>query len=101
MNNDAAEKIAMIQGSLRCFIFGVASLLPGVGLPCAVLSLWYAGRVRVREKKYWNAAKPYRVVGVLITFGGLVLWLLAVAVIIYNSIPDGGGRGDWSGLRGD
>jgi hypothetical protein len=94
MNNDAVEKIVMIQGALRCFIYGLISLLPGVGLPFAVLSLWYAGRVRVREKKYWNAAKPYRVFGVLIVTSGLAFWLIVVAIIFYNSASNNGGNYD-------
>jgi hypothetical protein len=97
MNDDAVAKITMLRDSSRCFVYGLISLLPGIGLPFAVLSLWYAGKVRVQEKKYWNAAGPYRLAGVLITIGGLVLWLVVVAIIIYNSIPDGGGISSLSG----
>jgi hypothetical protein len=95
MNNDAAEKIAMMRGSLRCFMFGLISFLPGIGLPFAVLSLWYAGRGRVYEKKYWNAAKPYRIMGVLITFGGLLIWLMTAAIICYNAVVNNNGDNDW------
>jgi hypothetical protein len=87
MNSDPAEKIAMIQGSLRCFTFGLMSLLPGIGLPFAVLSLWYAGRARKREKKNWNAAKPYRIWGTVCAvvagsvWGGLFIIIMVSAFL--------------------
>jgi hypothetical protein len=63
MNNDAAAKIAMLKDSMRCFIYGLLGFLPVIGLPFGIAALWIAGRVRIREKKYWNAAKPYRIWG--------------------------------------
>lgn len=103
MNSDAVAKIAMLRDSSRCFACGLISLLPGIGLPFAILSLWYAGRVRVQEKKYWNAAGPYRVAGVLITVGGLVVWLIVVAIITYNSVSNNGDTGMYGigGAGGD
>ena len=74
MNNDPAVKIAMIKGSLRCFTFGMLSLLPFIGIPFSVLALLHAGKVRMREKQYWNVARPYRIWGAVT--GGLsaIIW---------------------------
>ena len=60
MNNDAGEKIKMLKGSIRCLMFGLLGLVPVIGLPFGLAALWVSGQVRVREKIYWNAAKPYR-----------------------------------------
>jgi hypothetical protein len=102
MNNDAVGKIAMIRDSFRCFIYGLLGLLPGFGLPFAGAALVISGKVRVREKKYWNAAKPYRVLGVLAASGGTIFWLLIAIWIAYNMYynPDGGYNG-YDGGGGD
>ena len=39
MNADAAAKIAMLRGSVRCFVLGLVGLLPFIGLPFAILAL--------------------------------------------------------------
>ena len=66
MNNAiAAAKIKMMKGSLRCFIFGLLGLLPIFGPPFAIAALWVSGRVRAKEKLFWNVARPYRIWGVV------------------------------------
>ncbi len=109
MNTDAVAKIAMLKDSVRCLAFGLLGLLPLVGLPfillalsmaipvfgligfCslaglpfAVLALWIGGRVRLREKQYWNAAKPFRISGALCGGAGLVIWAAVACLIFYN-----------------
>jgi hypothetical protein len=98
MNNDALAKITMINGSLRCFAFGLLALLPGIGIPFAIVSLWTAGQVRGLEKKYWNAAGPYRTLGVICAAVGLIFWFVVVALIAFNAAAsDGGGDGLYGG----
>ena len=89
MNNEATAKIAMIQGSMRCFIFGlVGLLLPFIGLPFAILALRNGGRVRTREKLYWNAAKPYRIGGVACAGFGLIIWgILTIVYLVCYCLP--------------
>jgi hypothetical protein len=65
MVGEAVDKIAMIQSSLRCFIYGLIGLLPGIGLPFACLAFWNASRARAFEQRHWNVAKPYRIWGVI------------------------------------
>ncbi len=98
MNTDAMTKIRMLKGSMRCFAFGVLGLIPLFGLPFAFAALWISGRVRVGEKVFWNAARPYRIWGVVIATVGTLFWFLIVVLIAYNAInhgSGGSGRGDF------
>ena len=89
MNDDAVAKIAMMQGSLRCFIYGLISFLPGIGVPFAVVTLWNSGRARAREKRYWNPAKPYRIWGVVCAVVGGSFWGGLFAIIMINAFIRG------------
>jgi hypothetical protein len=89
MNTDAGTKIQMLKSSLCCFVFGLLGLLPGIGLPFAIAALWISGRVRAREKFFWNAAKPYRVWGVVCAALGTIVWSFIVALIVYHSAVGG------------
>ena len=109
MKSDAVAKIAMLTDSARCLTFGLLSLSPFVGLPFilvalsmrtevlgllgyfslaglafSVLALWIGGRVRVQEKRYWNAAKSFRIWGVISAGAGMVMWVIVAGVILYN-----------------
>jgi len=89
MNNSAAEKLRMLNGSVRCLVFGLLGLLPLIGLPFALAALWLAGRVRWQEKRFWNAAKPYRIIGVTCAAMGTIGWLLIVGIIMLNAAMQG------------
>lgn len=91
MNNDAVAKIKMLQESMQCFAFGLIGLLPIIGLPFALAALWIGGRARVREKRYWNPAKPYRICGIVCAAFGAIFLLLLAVLIAYNTIGGGGG----------
>jgi hypothetical protein len=73
MNDLPAAKIKMMKASIRCLIYGMLSLLPVIGLPFGLAALWISGRVRAKEKQFWNAAKPYRIYGVVCAAVGTVL----------------------------
>jgi hypothetical protein len=89
MNTDAPDKIAMMQRSVQCFVFGLLGLLPVIGIPFAFAAIWVGGKVRASERQFWNAAKPYRVWGVVFAFLGLVSTLLVAAYIVINSLEPG------------
>ncbi len=100
MNNNITAKIAMLESSRQCFICGLLGLLPVIGIPYAFAALWIGGRVRVQERQYWNAAKPYRILGVALATFALLSTLLVAVLIAFNSINSGGGgtggmSGDW------
>ena len=82
---NAAPKIQMLQGSLRCFVFGLLGLLPVIGLPFALAALWVSGRVRVKEKLFWNAARPYRLWGIACAAFGAVIWSVVDTLLIYHA----------------
>ena len=74
MNADTDAKIQMLKSSMRCFVFGLLGLIPVIGLPFAFAALWISGRVRVKEKQMWNAARSYRIWGVVCAAGGTIFW---------------------------
>jgi hypothetical protein len=93
MNPAAEAKIKMLNSSMRCFVYGMLGLIPLFGLPFALAALWISGRVRVKEKQMWNAARPYRIWGVVIATAGTLFWFLIVVLIIYNSVSNGDSGG--------
>lgn len=87
MNNDIpAAKIKMMQASLRCFIFGLLGLLPVIGPPFGLAALWISGRVRAKEKLFWNAARPYRTWGVVCAALGVPIWSVIDTLLILSRI---------------
>jgi len=86
MNTDANTKIQMLKSSMRCFIYGLLALVPLLGLPFAVGVLWISGQVRVKEKLFWNAARPYRIWGVVCAAAGTVFWAGVLTVILYHAV---------------
>ena len=85
MNDIPAAKIKMMKASIRCFIFGLLGLLPIIGPPFALAALWISGRTRKKERQFWNAAKPYRILGVVCAAVGAVLWSVVDALLIYRA----------------
>lgn len=73
MNDLPAAKIKMMKASIRCLIYGALSLLPVIGLPFGLAALWISGRVRLKEKQFWNPAKPYRICGAICAAVGTIL----------------------------
>jgi len=82
MNAAAKTKIQMLKGSMRCFAFGLLSLLPFIGLPFGLAALWISGHVRLKEKQFWNAARPYRIWGVVCAAVGTVLWAGTLVFVV-------------------
>jgi hypothetical protein len=86
MNELPAAKIKMMKASVRCLLFGVLSLLPLIGLPFGLAALWLAGRVRAQEKQLWNAAKPYRMFGVLAAGVGTLLGTGVLGYMLIHTV---------------
>jgi len=82
---DALAKVAMLQNSLRCLIFGLLGLLPILGLPFAVASLVLAGKVRQAERHHWNPARAYCLWGGAAAALGTIFWFI-IGVLIAASI---------------
>jgi hypothetical protein len=91
MNEDIpTAKIRMLNNSLRCLACGLLGLLPVIGLPFALAALWISGRVRASEKKFWNAARPYRIWGIVCAALGTILWSFILTIILYQVTYGGG-----------
>jgi hypothetical protein len=91
MNPDAEAKIRMLENSMRCFVCGLLGLLPVIGFPFALAALVLSGQVRAGQKKYWNAARPYWILGVISAVAGTIFWGLILTIIIYHAATSHGG----------
>lgn len=89
MNSPAADKISLIEKSLRHFVFGILSLIPILGLPFAVLVLVLAPKWASDPKK-WNPARRYLVYGKILALFGILITLIIGGLII-KSIADAAG----------
>jgi len=81
----AMLKLKMLKGSMRCFVFGLLSFIPLLGFPFAIAALWISGRVRTKEKLYWNAGRPYRIIGMICAALTSVLWFFIISLIVYHA----------------
>lgn len=88
MNSQAQAKLEMLQTSIHCLIFGLLAMLPVIGLPFAVAALWLSGRVRRHEKQFWNAAKPYRIIGVTCAALATIGWVLIGSLIAMSIVSN-------------
>ncbi|HXF09646.1 MAG TPA: hypothetical protein VN625_02600 [Desulfuromonadaceae bacterium] len=89
----------MLQDSTRCLVCGLLGLIPVLGLVFAVAALVFAGKARTAEKRFWNAAKPYRLVGTGVVMFTVVLWIFIAFLVAMHMIqhPDSGGYGHFYG----
>lgn len=75
------DRVEIIKRSLRCFRNGLIGLLPGIGVPFAVLALEDWLFVRQQKAENCNPAARYVHFGALAGTLGLLLTLLLAAVI--------------------
>ena len=85
MNPHAIAKIRMLRNSQRCLVFGLLGFIPIIGLVFALVALWIAGSVRQKEVQYWNAAKPYRIIGSVCAGLSAVLWS-GILVLFFGNL---------------
>jgi len=76
-----ADKVRVIQQSLRCFVFGCLSLIPLLGLPFAILAVARHLNAWSQGEREWNPAKPYLVWGFGLAWLGGFISLGALAFI--------------------
>ena len=88
MNPDAIAKLKMIRGSRRCLLFGLLSFIPAIGLVFALIALWISGAVRQKENQFWNAAKPYRILGTICAGVSAVFWSGLFILVFGNLLLD-------------
>jgi hypothetical protein len=83
-------RIELIERSLRCFAFGLASLIPVFGIPMAVLAVLQFRTVALGRGREWNPADRYLLWGFLfaglgLLLSSLVFGLIMLAVLEYLS----------------
>jgi hypothetical protein len=79
-----AAKLRMMNESIRCLVLGVLSLIPIIGVGCAVFALWYSYSARRREKFFWNPAKAQRIIGLVCAALGALVWSGVDTYLIYS-----------------
>ncbi len=82
------SKIEMIERSMSCFVLGLCSLLPVIGIPFAVVALLRGLRVAAGQGEMWNPAQRYLIVGRWLAWTTLLL-TVATVVIISGMIASG------------
>lgn len=88
--NQAAQKLQMMSASIRCLVFGLLGLLPLIGVPFALAGLWSSSLASRHESKFWNPAKPQRVLGLVCASLGALIWSAVDTIIIYHVINGSG-----------
>ncbi len=82
------RRIAVIEESLRTFLFAWFGLVPLAGFPFALLSVIRGLRAGRHAAGLWNPAEGYRRAGVWLGFAGALLSLLAAAVLVSANFGD-------------
>jgi len=80
--DSALLRAKVIRRSLTCHVLGWCSLVPWVGLPCALLAWRQGSAARVEEKETWNPARRYRVLGLTLAALGVTMTILSFAVAL-------------------
>lgn len=75
------NRIELINRSLRCFVLGLVGLVPLLGIPTSAMALVQYWQVTRRSDGSWNPAERYLNWGLFLGLAGLLLTLIAGAVI--------------------
>jgi hypothetical protein len=76
-------KIELIERSLRCFEFGLAGLVPVIGIPMALIASAQYRRVKRGQGEMWNPAHRYLFWGGVCARMSLALFLV-IPVIVFG-----------------
>ena len=76
------DRILLIERSLRCFVFGLLSLVPLVGLGPAVLAIRMHFKTRAGNAGEWNPAQRYVRAGYGLAWLGTLLSLGIIALFV-------------------
>ncbi len=75
--SNPAERIRVIERSLRCFVLGLFGLVPLLGLPAAFIAIHLHARIHNDTGERWNPAGAYS------SFGCILSWIgVAVSVVM-------------------
>ena len=71
-----AERIRLIEDSMRCFVFSLFGLIPVLGGLLAFWALVCGIRIRTRSRRVWNPAQRYLNLAFAFAAVGLLVSLL-------------------------
>ena len=80
--NSAARQIAVIETSLRCFVFGLIGVIPVLGFPLAVLTVVHFWKARLAAASEWNPAHAYLNCGLVFAAVGCGLTIILFGLLI-------------------
>lgn len=86
MNAIPAAKIKMMNASIRCLALGLLALLPIIGVPFALASFWASFSARRLEQRFWNPAKPQRILGLICAAVGALIWSGVDTILIFRAM---------------
>jgi hypothetical protein len=89
MMPEAAQRIRIIEASLRCFVLGWLSLLPVIGLCPALLEFLCHSKVSSMAGEAWNPAKRCLVAGHCLACLGSVVSFVALGLLLLRLILTG------------
>ena len=81
MKAAALSRVELIETSMRCFVLGLFSLLPVIGLPIAALVWMMNWRIQRRAAGAWNPAERYLRGGCVCASWGAFLSSLTAIVL--------------------
>ena len=77
-----ADRIRVIEGSLRCFTCGWLSLIPVVGLVFSVLAFLQHFLTQREQAASWNPARRHLLIGYILAWVGGLVWLGALVLVL-------------------
>jgi hypothetical protein len=80
--NPSLRRIAVIEVSLRCFVFGLIGLIPVLGFPLAVLTVIHFWKARLAAASEWNPAHAYLNCGLLFAALGCGASIILFGIVL-------------------
>lgn len=82
----------MAENSIRCFLCGLAGLIPLLGVPCCIIAIVFYARTRRLSQGEWNPARRYLLAGLIFALTGILLSLAAnvpIQMALYHAFIEG------------
>ena len=76
------DRIRLIERSLRCFVFGLLSLVPLIGLGLVFLAIRLHWQTWADSDGAWNPARSYLLRGFCLACLGFLFSLVAIALFV-------------------
>jgi hypothetical protein len=79
----APRRIAVIRSSVRCFVYSLIGLVPGLGLPFAVAAIVRCRKLRATSGVEWNPAGGYVTAARRLAILGFLASVAAVVLVCF------------------